>query len=194
MMCCHGGNVARAVGAKHTLLKKHKMPSSFLETMGASRVMTDRPHEETLFRLRPAETDDYPLMLALYLEGAQKHLSKIGRWDQRRVTVQFRRGYRQSQARVICAGGKDIGWMQVAEFADRLHLRQIHLVASFRGNGIGTKLISELLKRAAALRKPVTLDVLHGNPARSLYLRLGFKQIGQDVDKIQMIWRPPPRG
>ena len=51
-----------------------------------------------------------------------------------------------------------------------------------------------MLTRGAALRKPVTLDVLHGNPARSLYLRLGFKQTGQDADKIQMIWRPPPRG
>ena len=73
-------------------------------------------------------------------------------------------------------------------------LRQLHLLAPFRGNGVGTQLIGEVLKRGAALGKPVTLDVLHGNPARSLYLRLGFKQTGQDADKIQMIWRPPPRG
>jgi ribosomal protein S18 acetylase RimI-like enzyme len=95
---------------------------------------------------------------------------------------------------MICAKGKDIGWMQVAEFAGRLHLRQLHLIAASRGNGIGTRLIGEVLKRGAALRKPVTLDVLHGNHARSLYLRLGFKQTGQDADKVQMIWRPPPRG
>jgi hypothetical protein len=49
-------------------------------------------------------------------------------------------------------------------------------------------------KHPPALRKPVTLEVLHGNPARSLYLRLGFKQTGRDADKVQMIWRPPPRG
>ena len=33
------------------------------------------------------------------------------------------------------------------------------------------------------------LDVIHGNPARSLYLRLGFRQMSQDADQIQMIWR-----
>jgi ribosomal protein S18 acetylase RimI-like enzyme len=144
--------------------------------------------------LRLPKPHDYAFSLALYLDGAKFHLTRIGRWDRRRVTLQFRRGYKQAQARIICAEGKDIGWMQVAEFADRLHLRQLHLVALFRGNGIGTKLIGEVLDRGAASRKPVTLDVLHGNPARALYLRLGFKQIGQDADKIQMIWRPPPRG
>jgi ribosomal protein S18 acetylase RimI-like enzyme len=145
-------------------------------------------------RLRLPKPRDYSFALALYLDGAETHLTKIGRWDRRRLTAQFRRGYRSSQARILCAEGKDIGWMQVAELAGRLHLRQLHLLAPFRGNGIGTKLIREVLTRGAALRKPVTLDVLHGNPARSLYLRLGFKQTGQDADKIQMIWRPPPRG
>jgi len=37
----------------------------------------------------------------------------------------------------------------------------------------------------------VTLDVIHGNRARALYLRLGFRQFGADADKVQMIWRPP---
>jgi hypothetical protein len=32
---------------------------------------------------------------------------------------------------------------------------------------------------------------MHGNPARLLYLRLGFRQISQDAAKRQMIWRPP---
>jgi ribosomal protein S18 acetylase RimI-like enzyme len=153
-----------------------------------------KPQRADEVRLRLPKPRDYVFALALYLDGARTHLAKIGRWDRHRLTLQFRRGYKQTQARVICAKDKDIGWMQVAEFADRLHLRQLHLIAPFRGNGIGTKLIGEVLKRGAAARKPVTLDVLHGNPARSLYLRLGFKQTGRDADKIQMTWHPPPRG
>jgi ribosomal protein S18 acetylase RimI-like enzyme len=152
------------------------------------------PQRADEVRLRLPKPHDHVFALALYLDGAKLHLTRIGRWNRRRVVVQFRRGYRQAQARMICVKGKDIGWMQVAEFAGRLHLRQLHLIAAFRGNGIGTRLIGEVLERGAALRKPVTLDVLHGNPARSLYLRLGFKQTGQDADKVQMIWRLPPRG
>jgi ribosomal protein S18 acetylase RimI-like enzyme len=163
----------------------------FLEIVGASRVMTDRPHEETLFRLRPAETDDYPLMLGLYLEGAQKHLSKIGRWDEERLVGLFRNGYKLHQMQIICADNQDVGFIQVIEYPDRMYLRQIHLIDGFRGRGIGSKLIEAQLERAANSVKPMTLEVLHGNPAKSLYLRLGFKVTGQDPDKEHMIWNPP---
>lgn len=50
--------------------------------------------------------------------------------------------------------------------------------------------MEDLLGRAEAAGKPVTLDVMHGNRARRLYLRLGFRQTGRDADKVQMIWRP----
>ncbi|HKN29909.1 MAG TPA: GNAT family N-acetyltransferase [Roseiarcus sp.] len=155
--------------------------------------MTREPRQPLEFRLRPARPRDYFFAVALYLDGAKRHLSKIGRWDQRRLTVKFRHGYKQVQTQVICVGGKPIGWMQVAEFVGRLHLRQLHLVAGFRRRGIGTRLIKDLLRRADGHGKPVTLDVMHGNPARFLYLRLGFRQTGQDADKRQMIWRPPAR-
>jgi ribosomal protein S18 acetylase RimI-like enzyme len=179
------------VGAKHNVRKEQEMPSGFLETMGASRVMTDRPHEETLFRLRPAETDDYSLMLTLYLEGAQKHLSKIGRWDEERLVGLFRNGYKLHEIQIICVDNRDVGFIQVIEYPDRLYLRQIHLIDGFRGRGIGSKLIEAQLKRAATSVKPLTLEVLHGNPAKRLYLRLGFRVAGQDPDKEHMIWNPP---
>ena len=141
-------------------------------------------------RLRPAKPRHYLFAVALYLVRAERYLAKIGRSSRRRLASKFRRGYKQVQARVICVGGADVGWIQVAEFVGRLHLRQLHLVTSHRGRGIGTRMIKDLLQRATALGKPVTLDVMHGNRARRLYLRLGFHRTGQDADKIQMIWRP----
>lgn len=154
------------------------------------RQTTYAPQRANEFWLRPPKPRDYFFAIGLYLDGAERHLTKIGRWNRRRTTIRFRQGYKQAQVQVICAGDKEIGWIQVAEFVDRLHLRQIHLIAPFRGAGIGTRLIEDLLQRAAARKKPVTLDVIHGNPAKSLYLRLGFKQYGQDADKVQMIRRP----
>jgi len=154
----------------------------------------DRPHRgappEAEFRLRPARPGDYLFAVALYLDGAKRHLSKIGRWDEPRLKIKFRNGYNRAQTNIICAGEKPIGWMQVAEHVGRLHLRQLHLIPAYRGQGIGTTLIKDLLRRADALGKPVTLDVMHGNPARRLYLRLGFRQTGRDADRTQMICRP----
>jgi ribosomal protein S18 acetylase RimI-like enzyme len=165
-----------------------RVPRSLERAPG--RQTTHAPQKAGEFWLRPPKPRDYFFAIGLYLDGAERHLTKIGRWNRRRTTIRFRQGYKQAQVQVICAGDKEIGWIQVAEFADRLHLRQIHLIGPFRGAGIGTRLIEDLLQRAAARKKPVTLDVIHGNPAKSLYLRLGFKQYGQDADKIQMIRRP----
>ncbi|MBV9976869.1 MAG: GNAT family N-acetyltransferase [Hyphomicrobiales bacterium] len=141
--------------------------------------------------LRPARLGDYAFALTLYLEGAEKHLSKIGQWNRPRILLKFRQGYKLAPARIICVGDKPIGWIQVANFVDHMHLRQLHLIREFRGQGIGTRLIKELLQCAHALGKPVTLDVMHGNPARLLYLRLGFRQKSQNAATRQMIWRLP---
>ena len=150
----------------------------------------DRPPREAEFRLWPARPPDYFFALALYLDSAKRHLSKIGRWDQRRLTTRFRRGYKQTQVQVICVEDRRIGWMQVAEGVGQLHLHQLHLSADFRRRGIGARLLKDLLCRANSIGKPVTLEVMHGNPAKRLYARLGFRQTGQDADKAQMIWRP----
>ena len=127
----------------------------------------------------------------LYLDGAKRHLSKIGRWDRRRLTTRFRRGYKQAQVQVICVEDRRIGWMQVAELVGRLHLHQLHLSADFRRRGIGTQLIKDLLRRANSVGKPVTRSRSCTAIRRErLYARLGFKATGKDADKMQMIWRP----
>jgi ribosomal protein S18 acetylase RimI-like enzyme len=166
-------------------LKRSKTPRA--------RSLTARPHTETLFRLRPAEKADYPFMLALYLAGAEEHLSKIGRWDKNRMVRRFRDGFKPDQTQIICAADRDIGFIQIVEFLDRLYLRQLHLIEGFRGRKIGSNLIETLFERAAAFGKPVTLEVLHGNPAKRLYLRLGFSVTGEDPDKEHMIWSPPEK-
>ncbi len=153
--------------------------------------MTNEARAQPKFSLRPAKLNDYPFALALFLDGSEGHLKKIGRWDERRVVSRFKRAYKREKARIISAGGADVGWIQIEEFVGRLHLRQLHLIARVRGRGIGTRLIEDLHERGVRLGKPVTLDVIHGNPAKALYLRLGFRPTGEDLDKTHMIWRLP---
>jgi ribosomal protein S18 acetylase RimI-like enzyme len=151
--------------------------------------MTDRAEPD--FSLRPAGPGDYPFALALYAEGAREHLTKIGRWDENRIVALFREGYKQGKTQIICVDDQVVGFIQVVDFADRLYLRQLHLIDGFRGRGIGSTLIGAELRRGAESDRPVTLDVMHGNPARRLYVKLGFERTGKDPDKEQMIWRVP---
>ncbi len=145
---------------------------------------------EPVYALRPAVPDDYPFALALYIEGSAKHLKKIGRWDEARILRRFARAFGLGVSHILRVDGEDAGWIQVIEFAGQLHLRQLHLAAFARNRGIGTHLIEALKARGASGRKPVSLDVMHGNPAKELYLRLGFRPIRANLDKTRMIWRP----
>ena len=154
--------------------------------------MTSPPRSTPDFRLRCAKSEDYRFALALYLDGSRHLLERIGRWDEKRLVSRFRRGFKPSESKIIESGDLAVGWIQIVEGKHRLHLRQIHLVPEFRGLGIGTLLIEDLLAQAKSLDKAVTLDVMHGNPARSLYERLGFERTGADLDKIHMLWRPEP--
>jgi ribosomal protein S18 acetylase RimI-like enzyme len=139
---------------------------------------------------RPARAADYGFALGLYLESTKGLLIALGRWDEAQVVSRFARAFKVEPGQILRCGDAEIGWMQVTESATSLHLKQIHLVARFRRRGFGTRLIRALLERALSLHKPVTLNVIRGNPAKSLYHRFGFRVVGQNEQKFQMRWTP----
>jgi len=155
---------------------------------GARKYVTQKPQGPPELRLRPAQAGDYAFALALYLDGVRQHLLALGRWDEAAVVARFERSFNPAQAQVVRVGAEEIGWIQVSESAEKFHVHQIHLLSPFRGRGIGARLISELLGRAGRLGKPVALNVIIGNPARSLYERLGFKVTGGDEEIVNMLW------
>lgn len=71
----------------------------------------------------------------------------------------------------------------VQPFAKTKHqaLFVIMVAEKFRGSGIGTKLIKELMKlgKEKFHLKSLHLEVFEDNPAIRLYKRLGFKQYGR---------------
>ena len=55
----------------------------------------------------------------------------------------------------------------------------IEISPDYQRRGIGTILMHDLLRKAAARGISVTLQVLKVNPARVLYERLGFELTGE---------------
>ena len=140
--------------------------------------------------LHPARDEDFEFAIALYLESTKPLLVALGRWDPERIRARFADDFKSERAQVIrAADGRDIGWMQVSENGEGLHLDQLHLIDGFRNLWIGTRLIRELLERGRRSGKWVGLNVIRGNPAIRLYQRLGFALIGEDEDKLQMRWQ-----
>jgi ribosomal protein S18 acetylase RimI-like enzyme len=80
--------------------------------------------------------------------------------------------------------------VQIGESEREIFLKQFFIHSAHQRRGIGTRLLQDLLKRAAQAGKPVTLGVVKGNPARSLYERQGFQITSKDDYKVYMAFKP----
>jgi ribosomal protein S18 acetylase RimI-like enzyme len=93
---------------------------------------------------------------------------------------------------IVTADGVDVGRLDIDDLVDELFIVLIELLPSHQGRGIGAGIIRNLLDRAAAQGKRVSLNVLEVNTrAYQLYRRLGFVETARIVEgpavKIRMI-------
>jgi ribosomal protein S18 acetylase RimI-like enzyme len=87
---------------------------------------------------------------------------------------------------IIRVDGQRTGRVLTDTSADAVRLIDIALLAVFRGQGIGARLLNELCAAATAAGAPVTLSVRPGNPAQRLYERMGFVVTASDATEIDM--------
>jgi ribosomal protein S18 acetylase RimI-like enzyme len=137
--------------------------------------------------LRPACEDDVPFLLALREQTMHSHFRASGAEPSRdehleRVRVRF------ECAQIIEHEGRPAGLFKVARDGLDWQLIQIQLVPELQGRGVGEGLIRELLSEARRAGASVSLHVLHANPARRLYERLGFRIVGDGEHEYLMRW------
>ncbi|MEL6269251.1 MAG: GNAT family N-acetyltransferase, partial [Chloroflexota bacterium] len=92
---------------------------------------------------------------------------------------------------VIVVDGKDAGFLVVERPPHETFLSKIMLLPAHQGRGIGADLVRDLIAESHAAGKPVRLRVLKGNPAKSLYERLGFVVIEEHDVRYIMRCDPP---
>ncbi|MEP6667118.1 MAG: GNAT family N-acetyltransferase [Nocardioidaceae bacterium] len=72
-----------------------------------------------------------------------------------------------------------------------MRLVDLSLLPQWRGHGIGTQLLAELLSEAKAANLPVHLEVVKTNPSIRLYERLGFGDLVDCGMRWRLTWTPP---
>jgi ribosomal protein S18 acetylase RimI-like enzyme len=136
--------------------------------------------------LRAATADDLPFARRLYLDNMRDVTARILAWDEARQTAAFDARFVPGEVGIVVLDGRDIGWMQVAESDGEFFLKQFFIDPPFQRRGIGTRLLRGLIERAERAGKAITLSVVKGNPARSLYERQGFRATSEDLYKVYM--------
>ncbi|KVG53558.1 GNAT family N-acetyltransferase [Burkholderia territorii] len=140
--------------------------------------------------LRPACATDLPFLLTLRRLTMTEHLQRVGApTDDAAHDQRIRANFDDA---MIVADGADadaIGLLKVTRAADEWHVHQIQILPSRQGQGIGEAVLRALLLEAACEHVPVSLSVLHGNPARRLYERLGFRLVAETETSATLMWR-----
>lgn len=91
-------------------------------------------------------------------------------------------------AKIICDDSESIGLVKLSRTTSEWHLHQIQVLPDRQRKGIGTHVLNEVLIRAGREGVSVTLSVLHGNPARNLYERLGFRVVSETSTNAKLTW------
>jgi ribosomal protein S18 acetylase RimI-like enzyme len=104
---------------------------------------------------------------------------------------EYRRNYPDASFEVLTVDGADAGRLYVRRTGRAVHVIDIALLPEFRGRGVGTALLQELMDEAAAAGKVASIWVEGTNRALSLYGRLGFRRVEDQGIYLLMEWRPP---
>ncbi len=139
---------------------------------------------------RSVKHEDLDFLLALRKKSMSKHLAqaKIKLTNEQHLE-RIKENYYDSH--IILRDRKSIGLLKLGVVALKgttksLHIRQLQILPEYQGQGIGSKVLTVVKKRALQLQLPITLNVLLKNPARGLYLRHGFQIEGKNKLEFQM--------
>ena len=136
---------------------------------------------------RQAVVTDAPLFYSVIDQTMREFIvATWGAWNEERVVRESLQDSSSLNAKVIQRNGQDIGVLLVEEELSHFQVQQVYLLPPFQRQGVGTQLVSSLVKNAVAVGKPVRLRVLKVNSAKQFYEKLSFVVTGEDNEFFQM--------
>lgn len=157
------------------------------------------PRPITITR-RPARPGDRAFLLAVYSSTRERELALVPWSDEQKRAfcemqfnaqdLDYHRNYPDATYEVIVVNGQPAGRLYVGRWPDEIRIVDITLMAQFRGQGIGTRLLQELQAEAATAKKLLRIHVERENPALRLYQRLGFHLLEEKDVYLFLEWSP----
>ena len=140
--------------------------------------------------VRDERDEDEAFLRELYASTRIDELAHVG-WSPEQVDgflrmqfdlqrMHYRRYFADASFLIVVLDGRPVGRLYVHYSPQDVRVMDISLVPDVRGQGIGRRLLEDVIEQATALGAPVSLHVAVGSPAQRLYERLGFRTVKQD--------------
>ncbi len=134
--------------------------------------------------LRKAGPDDHEFVRRIHHLGIREYVEDMfGEWDEPYQDERFAGQYRVAETWIILRDGAEVGWLGKRELPKEIFLTELNVAPEHQNQGIGTRVLRDLIAEARRDDKTVSLGVMTNNPARRLYAREGFEMVGENKHK-----------
>lgn len=148
---------------------------------------------------RPQKPSDLAPLFEIYRTAFHTYIEAYWGWNDARQRTEFARHLESSEWIVIENDEHEddeahdaqeiLGFVELDPRPNDLYLRNIALTPSSRGQGIGTRLITDLQARASEENRTITLRVFETNTqAIRFYERLGFHRAPEERPFVLFTW------
>ena len=134
---------------------------------------------------RPAEPSDIAYLTQLRLRTIHTHLRNAGS-DLSFEEHELRASTRLACCSILSIAPHTVGMIKIVRTTDSWTIEQLQIEPQFQGRGVGAAVVRRVQHEAQAAGVPLLLSVLSANPARRLYGRLGFVELGEADGVVQM--------
>ncbi len=126
---------------------------------------------------RAATAEDTDFARRVHHEGYHDTVVRqFGEWDEAMQDEFFDNAWNADPHEVMMSDERDCGYCAIERHSDHIFLHELVVSNEFQRQGIGSKVLRELIDEAKSKGIPVKLQVLRENvDARRLYTKLGFK-------------------
>ncbi|CAG0931219.1 diamine N-acetyltransferase [Thermoflexales bacterium] len=150
--------------------------------------------------LRPITGDDLALLAQIYASTRAEELAQTDWTDEQKAAFlrqqfdaqhqYYQANYPRAQFQMVEEAGAPIGRLYVDRWEDQIRIMDVALLPAYRGRGVGTQLLEQILAEGRQLQLPVTIHVERFNPALRLYERLGFRVEEDKGVYLFLKWTP----
>jgi ribosomal protein S18 acetylase RimI-like enzyme len=150
--------------------------------------------------LRPVSPEDRPFLLAVYSSSRAEEMAMVPWTPEQKAEFlrsqfeaqdfHYRKYYDGAEYLVIELDAEPIGRLYLHRTPAEIRIMDIALLPEHRNQGIGGKLVRDVMNEAAAIGLKVSLHVESYNPAQRLYRRLGFVEAGESGVYQLLEWTP----
>ena len=151
-------------------------------------------------RFRPIDDADLPFLSRLYASTRQDELAPLPWTDAEKAAfldMQFQAQHRHYMAHypeadwlVVVRDGLPVGRLYLEHWIRETRVIDIALLPAYRNQGFGAAMMGDVLDRAGASDRAVSIHVEHNNPAQRFYRRLGFLKVAEKGVYHLLRWRP----